>query len=289
MWSSYSWIRQFGNSWTEGGGGVRKCVSQLLASFAQETAFKSRRSSIEAGIRSQQFWDRNAPWAMTMWPQHCTSVSWKSSLFTNLSKRRKRILVWHPIETQPWHPDSTQSVSCVRFSLKYSLLFSFFCPPPTNCCVGPALSTSLTSSSHWPINSENKVQGPDAFLRGVVCLCGWFEGDEPAGNIISLMTKCQINPTGFPSLLVWQMEGEQITAWLGISSLFFPSFCCFLLSFGEVGFIYTAQNYNKCYARCCLYRAGLRQNPFFSGEPTFPCEQALGISDEFRSKNFKHQ
>lgn len=39
-------------------------------------------------------------------------------------------------------------------------------------------------------------------VQGVVCPCERFEGDKPAGNIISLMTKCQISPTGVPHRLL---------------------------------------------------------------------------------------
>lgn len=47
--------------------------------------------------------------------------------------------------------------------------------------------------------------------QGVVCLCERFEGDQPAGNIISLMTKCQISPQGLPPAS-FDIEAEEVTA-----------------------------------------------------------------------------
>lgn len=99
-------------------GGVRKCVSQLL------TFFKSRRSSsVEVGKPSQQqFWDRNAPWAMAMWPQLCASVFWKTLLFTNLSVKKRKI-----VETQTQHPDST-------VCFLWEIFFEFFFLSPKLLC-----------------------------------------------------------------------------------------------------------------------------------------------------------
>lgn len=59
------------------------------------------------------------------------------------------------------------------------------------------------------------------WVQGVVCPCERFEGDKPAGNIISLMTKCQISPTGVPHRLPRQEEAEEMTPLLGNKPAFF--------------------------------------------------------------------
>ena len=90
---------------------------------------------------------------------------------------------------------------------------------------------SLSSGSHWPINSGKK--GPDAFTSSCVstcvstcvcvCACGRFEEGWTCRKHNQPDDKMSNHPTGFRDLLVREIEGEEITARLRTSSF---SFVC---------------------------------------------------------------
>lgn len=123
---------------------------------------------------------------------------------------------------------------------------------------------------------QKNVKGPDAVARCCVPVWevwrGWTCGKHNQPD-----DKMSDHPTGFPDLLVWQIEGEEITAWLGTSSFFF-SRCRFLLSFSHANFIYKAPRYNKSYPMTLFIWSMSRPYPFIHRDPTCPHEQALGYS-----------
>lgn len=69
---------------------------------------------------------------------------------------------------------------------------------------------------------RKNVKGPDAVARCCVPVWEVWRG-RTCGKHNQPDDKMSDHPTGFPDLLVWQIEGEEITAWLGTSSFFSPA------------------------------------------------------------------
>lgn len=102
-----------------------------------------------------------------------------------------------------------------------------------------SLSASLLSSSYWPINSGKKWR---ALMQSqaVVCMCvrgvekGWTcrKHNQPDDKMSN-------HPTGFLDLLVWEIGGDEMTAWQGTSCIL--SICCFIFWLWNINLPFSLQ------------------------------------------------
>lgn len=108
-------------------------------------------------------------------------------------------------------------------TLQNCMYFFFPCPSCAVFLGFPSFSLPPfhLSISHWPTNSGQKWEGPDAVAGGWVwvSMCVWVFGELwrawTCGKRNQPDDEMSNQPTGFLDLVIWEIEGEKMTAWTG--------------------------------------------------------------------------